>query len=153
MKTKIILIGLSFASLLVFTGCAAQKTKTNQGEPVSFKQDLLTQALEHAKQMQQEAINAQDENATLRARNEELTKQLAALQSGSEIEEPEPEIEPKTEEPLNPDDLEGQYKKLQKENDELRKLVKYERELREDMMKRVEEDQKIIKDLKSRLGE
>ena len=57
------------------------------------------------------------------------------------------------EEPLNPDDLEQQYKKLQSDNEKLRKLVQHERGLREDLMKRIDQDQITIKELKSRLGE
>lgn len=150
MRKRIFLTGIIFTCLLAFSGCIVEtKTtaKSDEEEIVSYKNDMTTQALEHARQMQMLVISLQDENAVLKARNDELTEQLEALQGGQDINKPVPE------EPLNPDDLEQQYKKLQSDNEKLRKLVQHERGLREDLMKRIDQDQVTIKELKSRLGE
>ncbi len=148
MNKKIYLTGIILACIFVFPGCVVEKkTNSDKGELVSYKNDMTAQALEHAQQMQMLVISLQDENAVLKARNSELVKQLEALQAGREIEKKEPV------EPLNPDTLEQKYRKLQDDNEELRKLVIYERGLREDLMKKIEQDQIMIKELKSRLGE
>ncbi len=148
MNKKIYLTGIVLACILVFPGCVVEKkTNSAEGELVSYKNDMTAQALEHAQQMQMLIISLQDENAVLKARNSELIKQLEALQAGGEVEEKEPV------EPINPDTLEQKYKKLQDDNEELRKLVLYERGLREDLMKKIEQDQVTIKELKSKLGE
>ena len=151
MKKKIFLAGVLFAYFLAFSGCIVEKkttTNSDEEEIVSYKNDMTTQALEHARQMQLAVIRAQDENAVLRARNDELTKQLEALEGGRDIKKSEIQ-----EELSNPNDLEQQYKELLKKNEELRKLVQYERGLREDLMRRIDQDQITIKELKSRLGE
>ncbi len=148
MNKKIIFSGILLICFFAFSGCVAEKkTDSEEGEPVSYKNDMTTQALEHAQQMQTIVITLQNENAVLKARNEELTKKLGLLQTGSEVEKKEPV------EPLNPDTLEQKYRKLQDDNEELRKLVQYERGLREDLMKRIDHDQATIKELKDKLGE
>jgi hypothetical protein len=148
MNKMIFLTGIVLACILVFSGCVGdKKTKSDEQELVSYKNDLMAQALEHAEQMQMLVISMQDENAVLKARNSELVKQLEALQAGRESGKKEPV------EPLNPDTLEQKYRKLQDDNEELRKLVIYERGLREDLMKKIEQDQMTIKELKSKLGE
>ncbi|MBN2590129.1 MAG: hypothetical protein JXA96_09715 [Sedimentisphaerales bacterium] len=149
MKRKIFISGLIFSCFLAFSGCIVEKKTTpNSGEGlVSYKNDMTAEALEHAQQMQMLAIRLQDENAVLKARNEELTKQLESLQAGHEVEKKEPV------EPLNPDTLEQEYRKLQDDNEEMRKLVLYERGLREDLMRKIDQDQITIKELKIRLGE
>ena len=145
---KIFITLIILIPLFVFYGCnTGTKPKAKEGESIYYKQDMVTQAMEHAQQMQLAAIKAQDENAVLRAKIDELTKQLEALQSNSVIEKPE------TEEPLTSDNFEQKYKELQDKNEELRKLVQYERGLREDLMRRIDQDQITINELKSRLGE
>jgi hypothetical protein len=147
---KVFLNGVIFACLLMFSGCIVeQKAAINSDEEeiVSYKNDMTTEALEHALQMQSLVIRLQDENAILKERNEKLTKQLEALQAGGDINGSGPE------EPINPEDLKQEYLKLLNDNEELRKLVKYERGLREDLMKRIDQDQLTIKELKSRLEE
>lgn len=148
MNKKIFLTGIILACIFVFPGCVVEKkTNSDEGQLVTYKNDMTAQALEHAQQMQMLVISMQDENAVLKARNSELTKQLEALRSGGEVEKTEPIV------PLNPDTLEQKYRKLQDDNEELRKLVLYERGLREDLMKKIDQDQVAIKELKSKLGE
>ena len=150
MLKKNYLNGILLAFILMFSGCVVETTPNQEeGELVSYKNDMTAQAIEHAQEMQMLVITMQDENAVLRARNETLQKQLEKLQAGrgEESTQPEPEI------PLNPDDLEQKYKKLLKDNDGLKKLVQYERGLREEMVRKIDQDQEIIKDLKEKLGE
>ena len=152
MKNKIFNSVMILICLFALAGCVAvteTSPQTNEEEPLIYKQDMMTQALEHAQQMQLAAMKAQDENAILRARNEELMEQIMALQEGSDLEQPEPVPM----EPIDPDNLEQEYMKIQKENEELRKLVKYERGLREELMRRIDQDQATIKELQSKLEE
>jgi hypothetical protein len=147
---NIFLTAIIFVCFLTFPGCIVEKKTTQNSdevEIVSYKNDMTTEALEHARQMQSLVIRLQDENAILKERNQELIMRLEALQAGGDINGAGPE------EQLNSEDLTQKYIKLMKDNYDLRKLVKYERGLREDLMKRIEQDQITIKELKSRLGE
>lgn len=147
-RKKIFSTGIILCSILALTGCGTGTQKqTGEIEINTDNRDIAAQALEHAHQMQQAAIKAQDENAVLRAKIDDLTRQLEALQVGLDANKK------KLTEPINPGDWEQRYNQLQAVNDELRKLVQYERGLREDLLKKIEKDQITINELKSRLEE
>ena len=150
MKRKIFFSGLIFSCFLLFSGCVAEtKPISQEEETVSYKNDMTAQAIAHAQEMQMLVITMQDENAVLRARNEELQKQIEKLQAGQDIQAPK--LEPQI--PLNPDDLEQKFKNSLNDIEELRKLVQYERGLRDNLLKKIDQDQEIIQELKNRIGE
>jgi predicted RNase H-like nuclease (RuvC/YqgF family) len=131
--------------VLVLTGCRSQaKKRSGNVQLENKKQELSARQMEQAQEMQLAAIKVQDENVALKAKIEELTEQLKTLQT---------EFDTYKKKMAQPENWEEKYKKLQAENEELRKLVQYERGLRDDLLKKVKEDQATINELKSKLNE
>jgi TolA-binding protein len=143
-KEKIIKIGMFLAYIIVLTGCGSDaKKQTHEAEIEAYKQEITAQKLRFA----QDVNSIQNENTNLIARVEELNKQLKELQTELDT------YKHKTSETGNSEEWEQKYKKLEKDNDDLRELVQYERGLREDLMKRVEKDQATINELKNKIQE
>ena len=87
-------------------------------------------------------IKTQDENAELKAKIEGLNNQIKTLQD---------ELNTYKNSSVEPENLEQKYDKVLAENNELREMIKYERDLREDLLKKVEKDQTTINDLKKQI--
>jgi len=132
------------ACIIVLTGCGSDaKKQTRNSEIEGYKQEIAAQKMRFA----QDVNSIQNENTNLIARVEELNKQIKELQVELNT------YKQKTSETGNSGDWEQKYKKLEKDNENLRELVQYERGLREDLMKRVEKDQATINELKNKLQE
>ena len=142
---KINSFSLIFCFLLIFAGCVTETKK--QTELETYKQEAAAKEIKHTQEMQLVVIKTQDENVALRAKIEELTEQLKVLQVELDT------YKQKSAEPENSDGLEQKYNKSQADNEELRKLVQYERGLREELLKKIERDQITINELKNQLKE
>ena len=143
---KIFSVGILFCSLFIFAGCSSQtQTQPVVTEPNKAEvQEAAAREMQQAQEMELAAINLQDENVALKAKVEELTNKLKELQD---------EFDAYKKKMTDPESWEQKYKKLEADNDVLRKLVQYERGLQEDLLKKVQEDQETINELKSRLEE
>jgi predicted RNase H-like nuclease (RuvC/YqgF family) len=143
-KENIITISVILASIFALTGCGSSSRKqTSDTELETYRQEIEAQRLASAQDMN----NVRQENANLIARVEELNKQIKVLQTELDT------YKQKTSKTGNSEDWEQKYKKMEKDNEDLRELVQYERQLREDLMKRVEKDQATINELKNKLQE
>ncbi len=144
-RKNFILTGLMFCCMFVFSGCRSEtKIQARQVKPEINEQEIAAKEMERAQEMELAAIKAQDENVELKAKIAELTRQLKSAQD---------ELDAYKEKMAEPESWEEKYNKLKADNDELRKLVQYERGLREDLLKRVEKDQATINELKNKLEE
>jgi predicted RNase H-like nuclease (RuvC/YqgF family) len=146
MVKKNIFLIVIISCILSIAGCGSE-TKIEPNEvslETNAQQTAASQEMEQAQEMQLAAIKVQDENVALKAKIEELTKQLKDLQD---------EFEDYKKKMAEPESWEEKYNKSQADNEELRKLVQYERTLREDLLKRVEKDQETINELKSQIKE
>lgn len=144
-RKKILTTAIILACLFLFASCRSQATKQSGNVQLERdKQKFAARQMEEAQEMQLAAIKVQDENVALKAKIEELTEQLKTLQA---------EFDAYKDKMAQPENWEEKYKKVQAENDELRKLVQYERGLRDDLLKKVQEDQETINELKSQLKE
>ena len=145
MQKRTFLLGIILGCALIFAGCGSQTTKQPKERRLeNSEQEAASREMEKAQEMQLAAIGVQDENVTLKARVEELTNQLAQLQE---------EFDAYKKKMAEPEKWEEKYKKLEADNEVLRKLVQYERGIQEDLMKKVQADQATINELKSKLNE
>lgn len=143
-RKNIISAGILLFVLFALSGCGGQTKKpTSEDMLESYKRQVATKELEMAEAMQLAAIESQDKQAELLSKINELTEKLQTLQA---------EYDEYKKKKSQPENWEEKYNKVQSENDELRKLVQYERGLREDLMKRVGKDQATIKDLQDKLS-
>ena len=141
-REKILSI-LILCGVLLFAGCGSRvqepivetgtENKTQETKPYEISQmNELTLAI----------IKTQDENAELKAKIEGLNNQIKTLQD---------ELNTYKNSSVEPENLEQKYDKVLAENNELREMIKYERDLREDLLKKVEKDQTTINDLKKQI--
>ena len=142
---RIYLLGIILSCSIILAGCGSQtikQSKENQLE--NSEKEAAARELERAQEMQLAAIKVQDENVTLKAKVDELTSQLTQLRD---------EFDAYKKKMAEPEKWEEKYKKLEADNEVLRKLVQYERGIQEDLMKKVQADQATINELKSKLNE
>ena len=131
--------------VIVFAGCSSKIEKESNGVQVKANtKQTATNEMDQAQEMQLAAIKVQDENVVLKEKIEELTTQLKDLQD---------EFDAYKKKMAEPEKWQEKYEKAQADNDELRKLAQYERNLQEELLKRVEKDQETINELKSKLNE
>ena len=139
------MLGIILSCSIILAGCGSQtikQSKENQLE--NSEKEAAARELERAQEMQLAAIKVQDENVTLKAKVDELTSQLTQLRD---------EFDAYKKKMAEPEKWEEKYKKLEADNEVLRKLVQYERGIQEDLMKKVQADQATINELKSKLNE
>jgi hypothetical protein len=143
-RKNIISAGILLCALFALSGCGGQTQKPTSEEKLEvYKQETAAKELKQAEAMQLAAIQAQDKQAALMAKNNELAKKLETLQA---------EYDEYRKNMSQPESWEEKYNKSQSENDELRKLVQYERGLREGLLKKVEKDQITINELQDKLS-
>ena len=143
---NIITIILLLCCFFILTGChSVTQQSSGHSQVTAEEQKILEQEVSQNYELQLQLIKAQDEIKSLRKRVNELTNQSEDLETEPDILKDIP--------PENPQTMEQKYKKLESDNETLRKLVEYERNLRELLQKRVEQDQITINELKSRLEE
>ena len=148
-QNNIITIILLLCCFFILTGCHSVTQQSSGHSQVTAKeQKTLEREISQNYELQLQLINAQDEIQSLKKRIIELTGLLEASQA-----EPEKTTDIPPDKPQNIEQPEQRYKKLEADNESLRKLVEYERNLRELLQKRVEQDQITINELKSRLKE
>ncbi len=144
MRRKIITAGITLWVMLALSGCGRQTQKPKSEDILeAYKQEVSAKELKQAESMQLAAIQAQDREAELLTKINELTEKLKSLQA---------ECDEYKKKMSQPESWEEKYNKSQAENEELRKLVQYERGLRDEMLKRIKKDQLIIKELKEGLS-
>jgi hypothetical protein len=143
-RKNIISAGILLSVSLALTSCSKPAQKpTCEEQFEAYKKETAAKELTRIQEMQLAAIEAQNKQSELKVNNSELTEKLQALQA---------EYDEYRKKMSQPESWEEKYNKSQSENDELRKLVQYERGLREGLLKKVEKDQITINELQDKLS-